>query len=176
MKDPIPAVVAPSPAQLGPWAQHLLVAVDVRADAELREALTYRALSLAARLGASFTLCYVSTPPTAPIAPNLQTASYVAFQAMDAQSRASDRETLDALVRQCKAANLEGVTVTSAFEERDGSVAESIIAAAKDHGADTIVMASHCRRGLAHAFLGSVAEKVVNHASMPVLVIPPAHG
>jgi len=41
--------------------------------------------------------------------------------------------------------------------------------AEEDH-ADLIVMGSHGRTGLAHVFLGSVAERVVRHAACPVLV------
>jgi nucleotide-binding universal stress UspA family protein len=36
--------------------------------------------------------------------------------------------------------------------------------------ADLIVMGSHGRTGLAHVFLGSVAERVVRHAACPVLI------
>jgi universal stress protein A len=33
-------------------------------------------------------------------------------------------------------------------------------------------MGTHGRHGLSHALLGTVAEKVVEHASCPVLVVP----
>jgi nucleotide-binding universal stress UspA family protein len=39
-------------------------------------------------------------------------------------------------------------------------------------GADLIVMGTHGRSGLAHALLGSVAERVVQHAHCPVLIVP----
>jgi len=38
-------------------------------------------------------------------------------------------------------------------------------------GADSIVMATAGRTGLAHVLIGSVAEKVVRHASVPVLTV-----
>ncbi|HEV8717132.1 MAG TPA: universal stress protein [Candidatus Binatia bacterium] len=45
-----------------------------------------------------------------------------------------------------------------------------ICKAAEQEPADLIVMGSHGRTGLAHVLLGSVAERVVRHASCPVLV------
>jgi len=37
--------------------------------------------------------------------------------------------------------------------------------------ADLIIMGSHGRTGLSHVLLGSVAERVIRHASCPVLVV-----
>jgi nucleotide-binding universal stress UspA family protein len=45
-----------------------------------------------------------------------------------------------------------------------------ICQAAEQEPADLIVTGSHGRTGLAHVLLGSVAERVVRHASCPVLV------
>jgi nucleotide-binding universal stress UspA family protein len=42
--------------------------------------------------------------------------------------------------------------------------------AEKEH-ADLIIMGSHGRTGLSHVVLGSVAERVVRHATCPVLVV-----
>jgi nucleotide-binding universal stress UspA family protein len=47
----------------------------------------------------------------------------------------------------------------------------AILHAEKTVGADIIVMSTHGRRGLAHFFLGSVAERVVREAQCPVLTI-----
>ena len=55
-------------------------------------------------------------------------------------------------------------------EVASGDPADAIVHVAQEHKADLIVMGTHGRTGLAHAFLGSVAEKVVRHASCPVLV------
>ena len=51
------------------------------------------------------------------------------------------------------------------------NVADSIRACAAELGADLIVMGTHGRTGLAHAFLGSVAERVLRRAPCPVLTV-----
>ena len=56
-----------------------------------------------------------------------------------------------------------------------GDPGTRIIAAAQEIDADLIVIASHGRRGLARAVLGSVAERVVRLSPIPVLTVPPQH-
>ncbi len=46
-----------------------------------------------------------------------------------------------------------------------------ILRAAREHGADVIVMGTHGRTGLEHLLLGSVAEKVLRQAQVPVLTL-----
>jgi nucleotide-binding universal stress UspA family protein len=53
---------------------------------------------------------------------------------------------------------------------KDQFPAEGIIDAAKARGCDLIVMASHGRRGVARLLLGSQANKVVTHSTVPVLI------
>jgi nucleotide-binding universal stress UspA family protein len=52
-----------------------------------------------------------------------------------------------------------------------GSPYEAIMDAARD--ADSIVMATHGRTGLEHILIGSIAEKIIRHAPVPVLTIRP---
>jgi nucleotide-binding universal stress UspA family protein len=52
-----------------------------------------------------------------------------------------------------------------------GAVAE-ITKRGRDIDADLIVVGTHGRTGIAHAMLGSVAERVVRRASCPVLTVP----
>jgi len=54
---------------------------------------------------------------------------------------------------------------------RTGRPATEICAAAQKLNADLIVIATHGRTGLKHLTLGSTAEKIVRHASCPVLVV-----
>ena len=49
--------------------------------------------------------------------------------------------------------------------------AEAVVQAAEELRPDLMVMATHGRTGLAHVFLGSVAEKVVRKARCPVLTV-----
>lgn len=52
---------------------------------------------------------------------------------------------------------------------REGHPAEEIVAESEDH--DLVVMGTHGRSGLEHLLLGSVTEKVIRHATVPVLVM-----
>jgi nucleotide-binding universal stress UspA family protein len=48
---------------------------------------------------------------------------------------------------------------------------EAILAAAKKHRCDAIVMASHGRRGVSALVLGSETQRVLTHSKLPVLVV-----
>jgi nucleotide-binding universal stress UspA family protein len=69
-----------------------------------------------------------------------------------------------------KAALAAGVAV-KAVTARSDLVAESIMAAAKKHKCDLIVMASHGRKGIKRLLLGSETQHVLTHSSIAVLVL-----
>ena len=48
---------------------------------------------------------------------------------------------------------------------------KAILAAAKKHKCDAIVMASHGRHGVAALLLGSETQKVLAHSKYPVIVV-----
>jgi len=52
-----------------------------------------------------------------------------------------------------------------------GDPCEAILRAARTGSFDLVVMGTHGRTGLAHALLGSVAERVVRQAPCPVLTL-----
>ena len=64
----------------------------------------------------------------------------------------------------------KGVNVTTAVVKSD-MVAEAIIATAKKHECDLIVMASHGRRGIKRLLLGSETQHVLTDSHIPVLVL-----
>ena len=59
----------------------------------------------------------------------------------------------------------------SALEPRTGTVYEEICAVARELNADLIVLATHGYTGYKRMFLGSTAERVVQHSPCPVFVV-----
>jgi nucleotide-binding universal stress UspA family protein len=53
----------------------------------------------------------------------------------------------------------------------EGSVANAILGTADQMGVDVIAMSTHGRTGPARWFIGSVAEKIVHHSKIPVILI-----
>jgi nucleotide-binding universal stress UspA family protein len=62
-----------------------------------------------------------------------------------------------------------GIAVESKFAA--GPVVQTILAVLRHVGADLVVMGTHGRTGLAHAILGSVAERVLRLSPVPVLTV-----
>ncbi|MFD1511780.1 universal stress protein [Halomarina rubra] len=62
-----------------------------------------------------------------------------------------------------------GVEATTAVEQ--GTPWRTIVDYAEREGVDLLVMATHGRRGLDRYLLGSVTEKVVRTASVPVMTV-----
>ncbi|MEO5815780.1 MAG: universal stress protein, partial [Gemmatimonadaceae bacterium] len=53
------------------------------------------------------------------------------------------------------------------------SAARAVLEYANETGVDLIALATHGRAALARAFMGSVADKVMRGATVPVLIVPP---
>jgi nucleotide-binding universal stress UspA family protein len=94
-------------------------------------------------------------------------ASAAGLQSYLTESRNLAGQALDALGKVCAA---EGVPFAGDTIERT-VVYEGVIETAQAEGCDLIVMASHGRQGMKAMILGSVAQKVLTHASMPVLIV-----
>lgn len=65
-----------------------------------------------------------------------------------------------------------GATSFEARVEISDHTGEAILRRAAEIGADAIAIGTHGRTGLRRLIFGSVAEEVVRHATVPVLVIP----
>ncbi len=55
----------------------------------------------------------------------------------------------------------------------EGYPEQEIVRIAGEWGADLIVMGTHGRSGIGRMLTGSIAEYVIRHATIPVLVTPP---
>jgi universal stress protein A len=139
--------------------KRILVPTDFSAHA--RDALDH-ARSLAATFNARLTLLHVFEPI------NLAYES-VSAQMVECAQRAEDdaRELLADLYAEVKAA--PGPAAHAVFVT--GRPEEKIVGMAKKLKQDLIVISTHGHTGLKHLFLGSVAERVLRHATCPVLVL-----
>lgn len=136
-------------------ATMLLIAVDFEETS--RRAIDL-AKQLAPPLGATLALLHVHHLPVYAY-PDLDPATLPSFR----------REvTVAARAALQRLAEDTGIALTML---RDGDPAGEILAAAREHGAAMIVMGTHGRRGITHALLGSVAERVIRDSDVPVLTV-----
>lgn len=120
-------------------------------------ALRYAA-AVAAKFGAGLSVLHVVEPLHAD-----WRMDTLAFQ------RRSHTEALQRL-RELVADKLPGVPRVHA-KLHGGHPVRTIVDFARRSKADLIIMGSHGRGGMKRALVGSVAERVVRHASCPVLVV-----
>ena len=93
----------------------------------------------------------------------------IAMDVSDAEAETA-RETTDAAAYLLTIAErLAGSGLTAETEVRRGQTYRQVIAATRP--GDIIVMASHGRGGVPRWFLGSVAEEVLRHATVPILMV-----
>ncbi len=138
-------------------------------------ALAERALSHAERLvasGGEMRLVQVVNP--GPVIPPLGTTEMTSVEEGEALSREL-REAIDRPRREAEAyldrvrARITRPDVTVTTEVLEGHVVGCLVEAAG--GVDLVVLASHGRTGLTWSLMGSVAERLVRHAPVPVLVV-----
>ena len=80
-----------------------------------------------------------------------------------------DDEAEKAIERVTKMASVHGVEAVG--EVREGDPAEEILDYAEEIDADAIVAGTHGRSGVERRLIGSVAERLVRHATCPVMTV-----
>jgi nucleotide-binding universal stress UspA family protein len=143
--------------------RHLLVPSDFSEPS--RVALDYAA-ELARALEASIDVIHVWDIPTFIPPASLPEAGVPDLSLIEV-FRTNAEEALAHFVQAAKA---RGIEVRASFVER-GAAAHTITEFARKGKYDLIVIGTHGRTGLEHALIGSVAERVVRHASCPVLAV-----
>lgn len=120
--------------------------------------------TLARALGARITLLHVTED--IPLAPLAATGEVLLLPSDLEERMDAARAHLE---RQC--ALFPGIDVK--VDVISGvDAAQSIIEYAQQNDVDLIAMSTHGRTGFRHLVLGSVAEKVLRHSTVPVVVFP----
>lgn len=134
----------------------------------LAEQMISRAVALGALDDTGYTLLQ-AIDPTAVYLPDPQ-GDGAGDQLID-QVRAAARRYLDRVAGKLRAAgfHVQAETVV-------GPPAAAILSFARDHAVDLIAMETHGRGGLTRLLLGSVADKVLRSAAVPVLLHRPSNG
>ena len=158
---PCPVLVVRPDGTPGPFT-HVLCPVDFSASA--RQA-TELAVQLVQPGGAGITLLHVIEVPVA-YSGEIRDPGF--YRELDKRSTA--------LLEEWGAELRTKTAVPVSIRCRIGHPgAQTLAALDGDRTFDLVVMGSHGRTGIARALLGSVAEKVVRHASCPVLVARQPH-
>ena len=143
--------------------RRILVPVDF---SSCSKAALERAAELAKAFGAELHLLHVWEAP-AFVAPEAMVGVAGSSQTLSQLARDHATQGLAEFVASAKEA---GIEVASTLVEQ-GDPARTIVAVAERDKHDLIALGTHGRTGLAQFLLGSVAEKVVRHATRPVLTV-----
>lgn len=143
--------------------KHLLLPLD---GSRLAEAALPSAKALAQRFDSKITLLAVVRVPY--MAVDVGGHAYT-DALLEMHDQAHD-QTLEYLREKQQALQREGYRVNIEMGEGE-PVAEIILETVEQVGADTIVMSTHGRGGVSRWVFGSVADKVLQQASVPVLLV-----
>jgi universal stress protein A len=125
-----------------------------------RKALQYAA-PFCAQFQASLILLHVVEIP--------YVGSDVPMVQLDQWQAQTNENAINRLNELSQERELRGLTVEQVI--RIGNPYREIVAAAKEMPVDLIILSTHGHTGFSRMFMGSTAERVVRHASCPVLVV-----
>jgi nucleotide-binding universal stress UspA family protein len=139
----------------------ILVPLD---GSPLAEAVLPHAQALAKSEGAEIVLLSVPVTPSLEL---LARSPGLANRVIEE----SEKETEEYLEAETVKLTREGSKVTSIM--REGPIPEVILKVADEVHADVIAMSTHGRSGVQRWLMGSVADRVVHHSRIPVMLIHP---
>lgn len=139
----------------------ILVPLD---GSPLSESVLHYAIDLAASVQAELVLLRVTPNPA---------AEFAFADPSIAERYVEDEENAALAYLKNVEANLDKKGVSHTSVAKEGAITGCILNTAQEQGVDLIAMATHGRTGMAHLFLGSVAEEVVRKSHIPVLLIRP---
>jgi nucleotide-binding universal stress UspA family protein len=141
------------------------IMVPIDFSVHSKNALRY-AVSLAKQCGAQVHLVYVVEPTIYPADLGF---GQVVLPGVEDELRQKGGDELRAII-----SREIGKAVKASYTVRTGNPHQEILREAEEKGVDLIVLATHGHSGVEHMLFGSTADRVVRHASCPVLTIRPA--
>lgn len=139
----------------------VLIAVD---DSDAARRATERAARLVAPDAAGIEVILVNVRSDPEYRGELSPQDYQAFD------RAQREAQQKLLARSLEHAQRSGLTRAS-IDAAQGRAADEIVRVAQERGVDQIVMGTHGRGAVGRLLLGSVAQRVIQLAPMPVTVV-----
>ncbi|EON15273.1 MULTISPECIES: universal stress protein [Pandoraea] len=148
---------------------NIMVAFD---GSEPSKTALVHAAKLARALGASLRVAYVEVDPALyfPLMAAALPSVAEVRNVQSAETLAVREAALNLLAREGVAAGFLALPLVDSHMH----IADRLLSEAKRVGADLVVTGTHGRRGLARLTLGSEANRVLQHADLPVLVVKSA--
>lgn len=143
--------------------KHILIPTD-GSPASLKAAKA--AVRLAGDVGARVTAFHVIDASQPVIYGEAYASDARTFVDFEKAARESGERQVAAVAKLAKAARVPFATLVATAR----TPYEGIVDAARKRKCDVIFIASHGRRGLSRLIMGSVTQKVLAHATVPVLV------
>lgn len=105
--------------------------------------------------------------------PNIPAGEYIALDPLVASTIRKDirEEAAKYVTKTVDALKKDNIKVTGITKE--GSVPDIILEVAEETHADMIAMSTHGRTGVKRWLMGSVADKIIHHTHIPVMLIHP---
>jgi nucleotide-binding universal stress UspA family protein len=141
--------------------KRIVVATDF---SDLASEAVETAVAFAHDSGATLDLVHVASELAFAVPPPMEMVT-VPFDMAGAVRDAGERLSAEEKRVRARGVTCEGNVLV-------GRADTQIVEHADKTGSDLIILGTHGRSGLPHALLGSVAEKVVQHAHCPVLTVP----
>lgn len=152
----------------------ILIGID---DSKFADHAVEYGFNLAHKLHASVALVHIIEPVVAPASPidtNIglgfdNAAEMITPELFEVQDERSKAMIAAAI----KKYGSDKISISHCTEY--GDTAEGILKCAADQHADMIVIGTHSRTGFDRFLMGSVAEHVIRHSEIPVVVVPMKH-
>ena len=144
--------------------KNILVATD---GTRLSGKAITHAIALAKALGAGLTAFYASPDYPLPVYAEGAIVEPMTRREYAAICKDEADRILGAVAAKAKSARV----AFNAVHVVNSTPWRAILAAARKHRCDVVVMASHGRRGVSAMLLGSETQKVLTHSKIPVVVV-----